>query len=221
MSSVPERRSYDARRRRERAEAERQATRSRVLAAAARLFAARGYTGTTMTEIAREAGVAMASVYSAGRSKADLLQAAVDRAVAGDDAEVLVHERTPVAAIAQEPDPRRQVELLAGLICEIQERSEPMQAASRQAAAVDAAVAASVAAAHLRRLESFGAILAMVPADRLRCPHAEAVDTVWAIASAEVLLLLRTVRGWSWEQIRLWLTRTLVDLLLEPSTMQP
>src|SRR3954451_8997101 len=66
-------RSYDATRRRERAEAERAATRRRVVDAAGQLFLTRGYVATTMTEIAREAGVALQSVYAAGQSKADLL----------------------------------------------------------------------------------------------------------------------------------------------------
>ncbi|MDT4919818.1 MAG: hypothetical protein QOI15_720, partial [Pseudonocardiales bacterium] len=132
MSSATAKRPYDARRRRARAEEERRATRGRVIEAATRLFVANGYTGTTMADIAREAGVAMQSVYTAGRSKADLLHAAVERAVAGDDADVLVHQRPVFAALAAEPDPARQVQLIADLICEIQQRSAPIQAAYRE-----------------------------------------------------------------------------------------
>ena len=218
MSSdpLPDKRPYDARRRRERAQEERRATRNRVIEAASRLFVANGYTGTTMAEIAREAGVAMQSVYAAGRSKADLLHAAVDRAVAGDDQDVLVQDRPTFTSIAAERDPVRQVHLLAELICDIQERSAPIQAAYRQAAAVDSTVAASVEAAHRRRLEAFGAAIRMLPEDRLRYSPQECTDTVWAVASSEVFLLLLNVRGWSWAEIRPWLARTLVDLLLTP-----
>ena len=53
-------RPYDARRRRERATEERQATRGRVVEAARDLFLSRGYVATTMADIAREAGVALA-----------------------------------------------------------------------------------------------------------------------------------------------------------------
>jgi AcrR family transcriptional regulator len=216
MSTMPtsEKRPYDARRRRDRAEKERRATRNRVIDAATRLFVANGYTGTTMADIAREAGVAMQSVYSAGRSKADLLHEAVDRAVAGDDEEVLVHERPAFTSIAAERNPARQVHLLAELICDIQERSTPIQAAYRQAAAVDATIAASVEGAHRRRLEAFGAAIRMLPEDRLRHSPQECIDTVWAVASSEVFLLLLNVRGWSWDEIRGWLARTLVDVLL-------
>ena len=217
MSRDGARRSYDATSRRKRAEDERRATRTRVVQAAADLFVRNGYTGTTMADIAREAGVAMQSVYSAGRSKADLLQAAVQRAVAGDDAEVLVHQRPAFAAVADEPDPVRQIHLLADLACDIHRRSGPIQTAFRQAAAVEEAVAESLADEHRHRLETFGAIIRMLPADRLKHSPEECAETAWAVASAEVFLLLRTVRGWSWDEIREWLRRTLVDVLLDPS----
>ncbi|HEY1652930.1 MAG TPA: helix-turn-helix domain-containing protein [Acidimicrobiales bacterium] len=218
MSSGPvaAKRPYDARRRRERAAEERRATRARVLEAATRLFVAQGYTATTMAEIAREAGVAMQSVYTAGRSKADLLHAAVGLAVAGDDQQVLVHERAGFADLADEPDPVRQVEMIADMICDIQERSAPIQMAYREAAAVDASVAAGVEEAHRRRRETFGVVVNMLPADRLRHSPEESTDTMWALGSTEALLLLRNVLGWTWPQIRTWLARTLEELLLQP-----
>ena len=223
MSShdVQEKRPYDSRRRRERAQEERRATRNRVIDAATRLFVANGYTGTTMADIAREAGVAMQSVYTAGRSKADLLHEAVERAVAGDDQEILVQDRPTFTAIAAETDPVRQVHLLAELICDIQERSAPIQAAYRQAAAIDSTVAASVEAAHRRRLEAFGVAIRMLPAEQLRYPPQECVDTIWAVASSEVFLLLLNVRGWRWDDIRPWLARTLVDILLTENRPGP
>ena len=50
-----------------------QATRDRISAAARRLFAADGYRMTTMTAIAREAGVADRTVYSAFGAKREIL----------------------------------------------------------------------------------------------------------------------------------------------------
>lgn len=209
-------RPYDARRRRERAEEERQATKSRVIEAAIRLFSANGYKGTTMADIAAEAGVAIQSVYTAGRSKAELLQAAVQRSVAGDDQEVLVHQRPGFTALAAETNPEVQVRLAASAICDIQERSEPMQAAQREAAALDPVIAAGLDAAHRKRRETVRAVIGMVPEDRLRYSVEDSTDTVWAVASAEVFLLLRRVQGWSWDQICEWLAHTLADLLLLP-----
>jgi AcrR family transcriptional regulator len=215
MSRGTPRRQYDASSRRKRAEDERHATRARVVEAATRLFVSKGYTATTMADIAREAGVAIQTVYAAGRSKADLLQAAVQREVAGDDADLLVHERPAYAAVAAEQDPIRQAHLLADLTCQVHQRSAPIQTAFRQAAAVEPAVAQRLAEEHRRRLETFGAIIRMLPADRLKHSYEECTDTAWAVASAEVFIMLRTVRGWSWDEIREWLGRTFVDLLID------
>lgn len=218
MSSGKEgKRAYDARRRRERAEAERGETKARVLEAATRLFVEQGYTRTTIAQIARTAGVAVQSVYNAADGKAELLHLVVDRAVAGDDRPVLVHERPIGTAIASEPDPERQVRLIADAICEVQERSAPVQIAYREAAAVDATIAASVDAAHLRRLETFTVFAGMLPAERLRHPKDQTAETMWAIGSAEVFLLMRNTLGWDAARFRTWLRQTLVDQLLTSS----
>src|SRR5262245_53944821 len=113
MAMTTGKRGYDARRRRERADEERRATRRRVLDAATRLFVAKGYTATTVADIARGAGVAVQSVYKAGQSKAELLHAVVDLAVAGDDDDIKITDRATFAAISDEPDPRRQVQMWA------------------------------------------------------------------------------------------------------------
>jgi AcrR family transcriptional regulator len=209
-------RAYDATKRRARAEEERRQTRRRVLAAAQRLFVEQGFRGTTMADIASEAGVAMQSVYKAGRSKADLLQRVVELVVAGDDQDMLITERPTVGAIAEEPDARRQVEMIAALITSTQERSAPVHAALREAAALDDTVAANLEAELERRHQTIGSVVGLIAEDRLRLPRAECVDTVWAIGSTEVYLLLRGRRGWSTDRFLDWLTRTLVDQILVP-----
>lgn len=217
MSTEPSpssKRRYDARRRRDRAERERQDTRARVIDAATRLFVANGYTATKMTDIAGEAGVALQSVYSAGRSKAALLHAALMHAVAADDQDVPITERAIFRAIAAESDAVRQVHLIADQIWMIQKRSEPIQRAYREAAAVDASVAASLQAQHRRRLQTIAAAIALLPTDRLKYPAGDCADSLWAIGSNEVITLLRTIQGWEWDTIREWLRRTFVDALL-------
>jgi AcrR family transcriptional regulator len=208
-------RSYDARRRRERAGDERRETRNRVVAAARDLFIARGYTATSMADIAAEAGVALQTVYKAGTSKAELLHMVVDAEVAGDDEQVMFAQRESFQALARQTDPRRQVRMLADLIAEVQERSASIQAAYRQAAAVDASVAGYFEAAHLRRLQTFMAAIHVIPRAQLQRPPDEAATTVWAIASPEMFHLLRHVRDWNADQYRTWLRRTLAAVLLK------
>lgn len=209
-------RSYDARRRRERAQEERRSTRLRVVEAARRLFLTRGYVATTMAEIAQEAGVALQSVYTAGRSKADLLHLVADLAVAGDDQEIMLLERPGFAAIASESSAEQQVHMIADLIVATLERLAPVWVAYREAAAVDATAAANLVAAHRRRNETFAGMIRMLPEDRLRRSSEDSTDTAWAIGSIDVFLLLRSIRGWDVTQYAEWLRRTLVDQLLVP-----
>ena len=215
------RRPYDATKRRERAEEERRATRRRVIAASQRLFVAKGYADTTMGDIARTAGVALQSVYNAGSSKAELLQQVVDAVVAGDDEDVMMSDRPSFAAIAEDADPEGQVRRMAALIACIQERSAPVQAVFRQAAAVDDRIAASLDRELRRRHETFAVVVGMIPEDRLRHSREESTDTAWAIGSSELYQLLRIRRGWDADHYREWLSRTLVEQLLSPSPDAP
>jgi AcrR family transcriptional regulator len=214
MSRATSKRSYDATSRRERAVDERRETRRKVLAAAHRLFVEKGYTATTVSAIANEAGVALQSVYKAGGSKAELLHHVIDIAVAGDDDDVLVQDRPGFAAMAAEPDAAAKLRILASIICDIQERRAPLNQANAEAAAVDAAAADNWRNAHRLRLETFGTAVRMVPEDRLRSSYEDAIDTAWAIGSTEVYRLMTDVRGLDQQQVRGWLAETLVAALL-------
>jgi AcrR family transcriptional regulator len=208
-------RPYAAERRRERAERERLATQRRVIEAAGRLFRERGYVATTMNDIAKEAGVALQSVYNAGRSKSDLLHLVTDVAVGGDDRDVTLLDRPNFAAIAAEPDAVRQIELIAALIASTLERVAPVWIAYREAAAVDAKAAANLVAAHRRRHETFAGMIAMILPDGLRLAPDDATSTAWAIGSVDVFLLVREQLGWDSAKYADWLRRTLVRELLD------
>ena len=60
-------------------------TRARIIAAAADRFLARGYAATTMRAVAADAGVALPTVELVFGTKARLLKAVIDTAIAGDD----------------------------------------------------------------------------------------------------------------------------------------
>jgi AcrR family transcriptional regulator len=209
-------RAYDATARRARAEEERRATRRRVVDAARHLFLTNGYPGTTMVDIATEAGVALQSVYTAAKSKADLLQLVVDTVVAGDDEPVQITDRDPFQAIGDEPDPVRQVEMIAALIASTQERSASVQVVFRQAAAVDDTIADNLDAELQRRHATFVTIIGMIPEEHLRHSREESADLAWAIGSSEVFLLLRRRRGWDADHYVRTLTDVLVHQLLVP-----
>jgi AcrR family transcriptional regulator len=63
-------------------------TRARIIAAAAQQFLAHGCAGTTMRAVALDADVALPTVELAFRTKARLLEAVIDVAIAGDDDQV-------------------------------------------------------------------------------------------------------------------------------------
>ena len=214
MSTTP--RPYDATKRRERAEEERRATRRRVIEAARDLFVTRGYVATTVADIAKEAGVALQSVYNAGKSKAALMHLVVDLVIAGDDQDVLLTDRPSFTTIADQPTAEQQVEIIAALIAETMQRLAPVWVAYREAAAVDPTGAANLEAAHRRRNETFATMIGMVDPEGLRLTPEEATDSAWAIGSIDVYLLLRSIRGWDHERYAEWLTRTLVDQLVAP-----
>ena len=211
-------RPYDATRRRERAEQERRVTRQRVMEAACTLFLERGYVATTMADIARDAGVALQSVYKVGHSKAELLHQVRDVAVAGDDEQVMLLDRPELVAIRAETEPERQVGMLASLVAMTMQRLAPVWVAYREAAAVDAKAAADLVTAHQRRHHTFTNVIGAIPEHRLRYSPDESAETAWAVASPEVYLLLSSVVGWSADRYAEWLSRTLVDLLLIPDS---
>src|SRR3954470_9588293 len=97
-------------------------TRRAVLDAARELFIAQGYGATTLDQIAARAGVSKPTVFSAVGNKQTVLSAVRDVAMAGDDEKLTMVERPLAEQIRQEPDPRRAVELLAGLFTGIGRR---------------------------------------------------------------------------------------------------
>src|SRR5580765_7650173 len=101
-STRPKRR-YDASGRKRAA----QATKARVVAAAARVFVDKGYAGATIPAIAAEAGVALQTVYRAAPGKAGLLDAAIRSAVAGgyDRSQQAVEDRPAIREMSDETDP--------------------------------------------------------------------------------------------------------------------
>jgi AcrR family transcriptional regulator len=68
-------------------------TRAVIVAAASELFTARGYTSTSLADVAAAAGVARPTVFAAFGSKPALLRQVLDQALAGDDGPVPVASR--------------------------------------------------------------------------------------------------------------------------------
>ncbi len=74
-------------------------SRSRIVAAAIRLFLADGYARTTIAAVAAAAGVSADLVFHLFGSKRELLRAAMDASVGGDDQDVPFLERAEPQAM--------------------------------------------------------------------------------------------------------------------------
>lgn len=184
-------------------------TRSGVLSTATELFLARGWANTGMRDVAREAGVAVETLYSHYPSKRKLFDAVVDRSVMGDDEPVAVAQRAEFAAMGRGRRADR-IAAAASVLEAIHGRTAPFAKLIRQAAAADDEVAEVLRATRERQRADVGAGLSLILG---RAPTGDELDGVWAIASPEVYLLLVEASGWSPERYRRWMAGTLERLL--------
>ncbi len=111
-------RRYDSRRR----QAQAAETRRSILEAAERLFERDGYVGTTVEAIAREADVALKTVYAVFTTKAGLLRALWDLRLKGDLDDAPVTDRDWYREALAEPEAARQLRLIAHNSCVVKRR---------------------------------------------------------------------------------------------------
>jgi AcrR family transcriptional regulator len=215
-------RAYDATERRRLAEQQRRDTRRRVLAAASRCFLDAGYSATTIADVARAAGVAVQTVYSAVGGKADLLIEVVNQAVAGDERDVMFLEREWMADLRAEHDPRQQVRIFAEEMTSIGARVVPLFLIMRAAAVGDPDVAAAWQRSVSLRRDTARAVVRALRGLRPGLSREHAIDLVWAIASPDMYDLLVLQRGWSPAECAAWVTEAISTALLdEPGSGDP
>jgi AcrR family transcriptional regulator len=100
-------------------------TRGRILQAAGRLFIERGYTATSMREVAEAAGIGKATIYHHFPDKQSIVLTLLDRQLA--------RVKVTQAAIAAEPDPRKRFQIAAEQgIAALLESSDLMQIVRRE-----------------------------------------------------------------------------------------
>lgn len=126
-------REYDASGRREKA----RATRRAVVSAAQALLEERGYSATTVVEVAARAGVSAESIYKGFGMKAALVKEVFDITIAGDDEPVAVADRPESQRIREEPDVRAKLRMYTEAAAARADRSVRVQLALRNGAAVD------------------------------------------------------------------------------------
>jgi AcrR family transcriptional regulator len=192
-------------------------TRMRILDAAQRLFAERGYAASTVEAIAAAAGVAVDTVYAAFGSKRGVLQALLNVRVGGDEAELDLLARAGPRAVQREPDQRAQLAAFAADVSAILERARPVDDIIRGAAAVDPEIASLRSGAQAYRYGNIRQLVSWLAEkgplrDGLSLDDAAAI--AWTMTSPEVHGLLRVARGWSAERYAAWSAQSLARILL-------
>jgi TetR/AcrR family transcriptional regulator, regulator of autoinduction and epiphytic fitness len=199
-------RSYTSARR----SAQARATRASIVGAASRLFAERGYVGTTIQEVADEADVAVQTVYAVFGNKRELLRQALEIAVTGDADPEPLADRPEFYAVGDEVDPRRRAELDARFSTQISVRVAPIMRALREAASADPDFATTMTAIVARRREDMAAAVEVLAGPAGPPMETEAaIGTLYVLYSPEVFLELTEDLGWSVARYERWLAEML------------
>jgi uncharacterized glyoxalase superfamily protein PhnB/AcrR family transcriptional regulator len=200
------------------------ATRARIVAAAARRFLAHGYAGTTMRAVASDAGVALPTVELAFGTKARLLKAVIDAAIAGDDEPVPMLERRWAARARSVAGAAGFAAVCAGQLAESAQRAAGLTLVALEAARADPDIAAAAAQLMTQRQVMAAwmvdGLLRWAPL-RAGLDYPAAVDTVWALMDPALFCRLTGDRGWSPARFGDWFADALLGLLPPGTARQP
>ena len=193
-----------------------ESTQRAIVETASRLFLEDGYSATSITRIAREAGVAVQTIYNSVGAKRELLSRVLDFAAAGAagaDAGRDVHARAGRA----HRDPR---EIIAGLVAFWAEglpRTAPVFRVIREAAALDPDVAALERRRSAQRLANYGlaaGILEARGALREGLSADDAAAVIHALGHPDEFRFLVLDQGWPVERWAAWVRGALEAALL-------
>jgi AcrR family transcriptional regulator len=211
---VKPRRRYNAEGRRARGAA----IRLDVLDAAREHFLTNGYAGTSVSAVARAAGVSPELIYKTFGPKPALLKAVFDVSVAGDDDPVTLEGREIIQQLQADPDGEHILATYTAFLTAAQARTAPIALLARQAAAADpqaAEVWDQMNAERLTGMTHFAADLHRKHLLRADVSADKARDILWAHTSVELYELLVIRRKWSNHMFRDFVTQTLCAALLK------
>jgi AcrR family transcriptional regulator len=194
-------------------------TRAGILDAATRLFRTHGYAGTTVAAVAAAAQVSVAAVELAFPTKPDLLKAAIDVAIAGDDEPIPVLERPWAASARAAPDATAFLDAVATILVPAAERSDALVLAALEGARSDDRLVPLAAQLSAQRAVTAGWIVDGLTEKRpLRAglDRSEAIDIVWLLMDPAVFDRLTTTRGWPPGRFGRFFADGLLRLLTEP-----
>jgi AcrR family transcriptional regulator len=185
-------------------------TRRLIVDAARTLFLERGYAATTMDAIAKEAGVAVSTVYAIYKNKRTILRAIREA----------WHEQTHAREINEEasrqPDPERRLAMVAHATRRQWETGGDVVAVYQGAAAADGEAAAELREALRGRRAALDRVVEGMEEAALRPELSvdRAAAILRALCRTEVYRELVEESGWSPDEYEAWLGETLKGQLL-------
>jgi AcrR family transcriptional regulator len=193
-------------------------TRARILTAAGVRFAAAGYAGTSLAEIAAEAGVSVETVKLNGPKRA-LLIAAFDQAFTGAEGVGPVHERPLGQRLMEEPDTEALLHGYIDFVSSANERASVLWLTFQTAAMSDPVILESLNDVQQRRSADFARSIELFRARGMTQsarPDDELAAALSFLVSPSSYLELVVGSGWSFEQYTGWLADAIRRLILAP-----
>jgi len=195
-------------------------SRLRVLDAAAELFVSRGYSGTTLKEVAELAGVGERTVYDKFGDKLGLFKQTVRYRTRGDDEPIPHPERPANLAIFETEDPREILSRHIDYGAKLMERAADLILAGLAASGAggdrDLAenfdrTADSVYGIHVRVMKHLDSLGHLRPG----MDPTTAADIIFALGHPATFQLLRRQRRWSLARYCAWYLETAEHQLLK------
>jgi AcrR family transcriptional regulator len=210
-------RSVEGRARGTRRRVQAEATKREIVEAARRLFAERGYVGTSVEALAEEAGVVVQTIYNSFGSKFGVLTRLFDVTVAGDERDLPLGERIG-RDIHEEPDPREIVKLLAAHLATTHRRMHLVHRIIWTAVSVDPEIDAYWRKNRDQRMWGYTQAAKELHARgglRRGVSAESAAAVIWSLGNPESFDYLTEQRGWTDRRYRRWLEDAVAAALLD------
>jgi AcrR family transcriptional regulator len=190
-------------------------TRTRIVEGATAVFELRGYEGARIEDIAKEAGVAVPTVYKVFTNKRTLLRASVEAAITDGEAgevERLAWFREQL----EDPSAEGQLRLIARNARRMYDRAGQLLEVVRAAAASDSDIEALWRAINDERLaRARTSAERLASKAKLRTTIGAAALTLWTLSVPELYVLQIQVGGQKADDYERWLGDLLVAALLD------
>ncbi|WGY00352.1 helix-turn-helix domain-containing protein [Nocardioides sp. QY071] len=195
-----------------------QRTRAAIVRAATTLFTTAGYGATSVADVAREAGVARATVFNSVGQKPALLRAAYHAAVVGDEGDPRPAREGPLGERARRADTSAEVlDVYATVLVEVFEAVSPLHACLVTSASESPELRGYLAELDRERHRGAANMVALASERGSLAPGLtpeRAADIAWVFSNPQLWQQLHGERGWTSNELTDWLRRTLKEQLL-------